>query len=276
MLCCTKQNFAIIVLSIFIVLILLFFYKIRQRYQIREEAVQQETKKFTEKTIGYLNHEIRNLLNTSSGIVDEIEEYLVKTTTTQGNHAEIMDHIDILKNMFEFMDIVSNDSMDIRMLEGGKVTLKPVTVNMNSFFKYIKKIAAIQIKNNDKITLVIPEMDSKLNFVFDRHRVETVLLNLVFNAIKFTDEGVITVAFNTSRNMLNFTVSDTGDGVSVSIRHKLFITPFLQNRLRDVSKCGPGFGLYLCNLTVKSMSGDIGLTKRSEGEQGAEFWFRYH
>lgn len=111
----------------------------------------------------------------------------------------------------------------------------------------------------------------------DKKNIREVLINLAGNAIKFTDQGGVLLTVDLAHNaeqmeMLIFEVVDTGIGVSIEIRERVFEQFFSGATPSKPSRGGLGIGLAICKKLVDVMKGDIGL--RSVEHQGAAFWFQ--
>jgi CheY-like chemotaxis protein/anti-sigma regulatory factor (Ser/Thr protein kinase) len=107
-------------------------------------------------------------------------------------------------------------------------------------------------------------------FKGDLERITQILVNLIGNAIKFTDSGAITVRFDWSKHTLNFEVEDTGIGISEQAQKKLF-QPFTQaDRSSKRNFEGTGLGLAICHQLIELMGGSLSL--RSELDKGTRFF----
>ncbi|HES59759.1 MAG TPA: sensor histidine kinase, partial [Caldithrix sp.] len=111
---------------------------------------------------------------------------------------------------------------------------------------------------NGKDLQLVGDVSNDLNMTSDRRRVKQIVMNLISNAIKFTDRGSVSVkaALNPD-NMLEFVVTDTGIGISEEDQKKLF-APFQQLDMSSSKKYdGTGLGLYLCSKLVDILGGKI-------------------
>ena len=107
-------------------------------------------------------------------------------------------------------------------------------------------------------------------FAADRQKLQQALLNLLNNAVKFTDVGAITLRVGRAGNMLRFSVIDTGIGIKDEMRDRLFHR-FSRIDPSDTMRDGTGLGLSITKILVESMKGTIGVS--SNAGPGTTFWF---
>jgi two-component system, sensor histidine kinase and response regulator len=173
------------------------------------------------------------------------------------------------------LDVV-NDILDFSKLEAGRVQLESGKVSVSTVVDDVlvtlRKMAAEKQNSLDAtIDGAIPS-----NLVGDGGRLRQILLNLVHNAIKFTDDGHIKVTaalMNSSEKevRIRFEVSDTGIGIADEAQATLF-EPFTQADASMTRKYGgTGLGLSICRGLVNLMHGKIGVT--SQPGNGSTFWF---
>ncbi|MDD9951777.1 MAG: ATP-binding protein [Zetaproteobacteria bacterium] len=104
----------------------------------------------------------------------------------------------------------------------------------------------------------------------DQKRLKQILMNLINNALKFTEKGSIVVSVKTvHQSCLKFEIQDTGRGISPEEAKQIFI-PFSQSKMEDMEK-GTGLGLVVCQKLSTLLGGEIGATPRPDG--GSNFWF---
>ena len=118
-----------------------------------------------------------------------------------------------------------------------------------------------------QILYELPESDGDRLITTDGKYLKILLLNLLSNALKFTNEGSVTLGCSRQGQGLYFYVSDTGCGIAAEDQKRIF------NRFvkLDTYIQGTGLGLSLCRSIVKHLGGEIGVV--SEKEKGSTFWF---
>lgn len=215
-----------------------------------------------------VSHEIRTPLTAIIGMT----QLLIETplSSTQKDWA-----VSALDSSFHLLSII-NQILDFSKMEAGKFTISEVPVDLSDILKRVINLEsskAVQ-KNLKLISLMdsrIPEM-----LLGDPLRITQILLNLTDNAIKFTDQGRITIQayIETSIGSLvyiRFEISDTGIGIAETDQDKIFF-PFTQvDNSTTRSFGGTGLGLVICRNLVSLMGGTIGFS--SEKGKGSTFWF---
>ncbi|MCC9600371.1 response regulator [Stieleria sp. JC731] len=210
-----------------------------------------------------MSHEIRTPMTAILGYVD-----LLRENTTGG---ETDDYIEtIRRNGFYLLDII-NDILDLSKIEADRVDLVPEPFSPLQLVEDVRSIMSVRAEENGigfavECNEAIPE-----TIIADQKRLKQILINLVGNAIKFTDKGTVTLAvhYQTSTNHLNFQVTDTGIGMTERQMRRLF-RPFTQVDASDSRRHeGTGLGLVISQRLAKMMGGDI--TVESESGVGSCF-----
>ncbi|MBT7409591.1 MAG: response regulator [Methylococcales bacterium] len=214
-----------------------------------------------------MSHEIRTPMN---GVLGNLN--LLQKSSLNGAQQPLVDDAQYSANTL--IHIV-NDIIDYSSMMDGKLTL-----NQSAFSpRYlIQQIGVIyQSRINRKGLELTTEMASDVpeTVVGDSHRVNQIIINLVGNALKFTETGHIHIkvtVFNVSHNSIwcRFVVSDTGIGISANHLKKLF-KPFQQTQASQEEFGGTGLGLSICKQLVERMHGYIHVDS-IEGE-GTQFQF---
>jgi signal transduction histidine kinase len=164
-----------------------------------------------------------------------------------------------------------NDVLDLSKIEAGQLNVAseafPMRDAVDSVVRTVSPMA--QQKGLPVIVRISPEVGT---VVSDRRRVEQILLNLVNNAIKFTQEGRITVTCEADSHLVTTTVKDTGIGVEPEDMDKLFrafqqIETGLARRFE-----GTGLGLSICKKLVGLLGGEISAQSEGPG-RGSAFAF---
>jgi CheY-like chemotaxis protein len=171
---------------------------------------------------------------------------------------------------------IINDILDFSKIEAGKLELEITEVDLREAVEDVVGLLAEQAQAKGLELAAVVQADVPSGLQGDPGRIRQVLMNLVGNAVKFTQQGEVTVQARLAERsatsaLVRVEVSDTGIGISPEVASRLF-QPFSQ---ADVSMTrefgGTGLGLAICKRLVEQMGGEIGL--ESELGRGSTFWF---
>ncbi len=216
--------------------------------------------------IANMSHEIRTPMNSILGFTE-----LMLNTTENAQHHEYLRTV--LKSGETLLHLI-NDILDLSKIESGKfdITHEPVSIT-----RMIKELISMFSKSaKDKAVDLIYEIDSEvpLYIISDEIRLRQILLNLIGNALKFTEYGYVKVHFGAFENQegrydISIRVLDTGIGISDSFQEIIF-DAFSQQSGQDSKKyAGTGLGLAITKRLCTAMGGDIQL--KSKENEGSEF-----
>ncbi|BAY80014.1 multi-sensor hybrid histidine kinase (plasmid) [Nostoc linckia NIES-25] len=220
-----------------------------------------------------MSHELRTPLN---GILGCAQILLRSPTLAEQEQY----HVSIIEQCGSHLLTLINDILDLSKIEAKKLELQPQDAYFPSFLQGIVEICHIRAKQNDILFVYKPAINLPTAVSVDVKRLRQVLLNLLGNAIKFTDEGEVT--FNvevldlppsdeqTAKHRLRFTVEDTGIGISPAELSQIFL-PFEQVGEKKRQAEGTGLGLAITRQLVQMMGSDIHV--QSQIGQGSSFWF---
>ncbi|MEA3500447.1 MAG: response regulator [Candidatus Marinimicrobia bacterium] len=259
---------------------LLFFRDITKRKMIekklkesRDQALElaMEAKK-ADKTksefLANMSHEIRTPMN---GIIG-MTEILLDTSLTM----EQKDYANTVKNSADQLMNLINDILDFSKIEAGKFKIENIDFNIFTSIEEFIDLVAIRAEKKDLRLINKIEPDIPSNLYGDPSRVRQILINLVGNAVKFTDEGEIVVSVSLENEddenvNVRFEVIDTGIGIPEDKIDTVF-DQFTQADASTTRKYGgTGLGLAISKRLIEMMDGEIGV-KSKEGE-GSTFWF---
>jgi signal transduction histidine kinase/ActR/RegA family two-component response regulator len=211
-----------------------------------------------------MSHELRTPLNAVLGFAQLLESGAPSPTPSQKRNIE-----QILKAGWYLLELI-NEILDLALIESGKLTLSAEPVSLAEVMLECRALIESQARSR-RISMTFPKFE-KAHFVkADRTRMKQVLINLLFNAIKYNKpDGALAVEVKLVRkSALRISVRDTGDGLAPAQLTQLF-QPF--NRLGKEAgpEEGTGIGLVMTKRLVEMMGGTIGVT--STVGVGSEFW----
>jgi signal transduction histidine kinase len=215
-----------------------------------------------------MSHELRTPLNSIIGFADVI---------IQGIDGEIpdmaMSDVKMIHNSGQHLLALINDILDLAKIEAGEMGLVQEPLSVVDAFEEVISASSSLVK--DKPVQIIIGADESLPPIYaDRLRFNQIMLNLVSNAVKFTDEGSVTIKAEVKDEIpdkMLISVIDTGIGISAEKMETVF-DRFQQADSSTTRKYGgTGLGLPICKELVEMHGGELGLT--SEEGQGSTFYF---
>jgi len=225
----------------------------------------QELDRLKSMFLASMSHELRTPLNSIIGFVSWLLMGMEGDLNEEQNKQLAM-----VKNSANHLLSLINDILDISKIESGKVELSLETFHIGEVAKEVAETVLPQTKEKGLVlTVDVPE---GIRLKSDKRRVKQVLMNLVSNAVKFTNEGSVTVTGKlVGERDLEVTVADSGSGIREEDMQKLF-QPFQQIDMSSTKKHeGTGLGLYLCKKLMGFLHGTV--SAKSQYGKGSEFSF---
>ena len=233
--------------------------KLQELYTTTQElsVKEREANRAKSEFLAHMSHEIRTPMNAIIGLT-----YLLqKTKLTEKQLLHILKIDGASQNLLRII----NDILDFSKIEAGKLDVEFTDFSLDDVIQGISDLANVKLKQKETVELIFdisPEIPKRL--IGDSIRVKQILLNLLDNAIKFTDDGEIKLTLsrlNETENeiTIQFLISDSGIGISEEKQKKLF-APFTQAHSSTTRLYGgTGLGLTICKHLVEMMGGSIHL-----------------
>jgi signal transduction histidine kinase/ActR/RegA family two-component response regulator len=249
--------------------------QINEELLIAKEKVE-ENNRLKSAFLANMSHEIRTPMNGILGF----SELLKEPGLSGENQTEF---IEIIQKSGARMLNIINDLMDISKIESGQMEVSVSEVNINDQIEYIYNFFKPEAEQKDlKINLQKSLSDNRALINTDNGKLIAILSNIVKNAIKFTDTGIIEIGYDVADvhgmeflkrtgSVLRFYVKDTGIGIPADRQLAIF-DRFVQADISDVRAFqGAGLGLSISKAYVEMLGGTIWL-ESTEGE-GSTFYF---
>ena len=216
--------------------------------------------------IASMSHELRTPLNSIIGFTGIILQG-ISGKITEDQRKELT----MVKNSAHHLLTLINDVIDVSKIETGKVELFIEEFNLTDLMQEVKESFKVAVdEKNLKLSLKMPE---RLIIKSDERRTKQVIMNLVSNALKFTDRGEIEIKVRKEDKRVKVSVTDTGIGIKKENMEKLF-KQFSRIYVEDKPVTeGTGLGLYLSKKIVDLLGGQI--KAESEFGKGSMFTFTF-
>ena len=264
--------FSILVILLAGLFVSLYFYyhtkKLKDELQVSEGALREAKDKAEESSrlksvfLANMSHEIRTPLNAIVGFSDVLSAGDTSLEEQRG-------YFDIIKTNSDLLLRLINDILDVSRLEAGRVNF---SMEKCDVVQVCRQALASVVQARRSSNHLIFESDLEiLEMRTDIQRLQQVVINLLSNADKFTEKGIITLNLKLDKGcgMAVFSVSDTGCGIPLEKQKQVFER---FEKLNEYAQ-GTGLGLSICRLTVQKWGGKIWID--STYTKGARFIFTH-
>jgi signal transduction histidine kinase/ActR/RegA family two-component response regulator len=254
-------------------------HKLKQAKEKAEVANQAK-----DQFLANISHELKTPLNSIIGYSRLIQKNLALYYPHATNPLEFKssEWLDIVQQNGKYLLTLIDEILDLAKSKAHKTKLSPSLITMSNFMEDIVLFARKKTAEKNITFRFETSGNLPVNFYADEQRLRQIILNLLNNAIKYTDQGQITLQVSAinrlqtsdrhlpSQVCLRFAVVDTGIGIARHDLTKIF-QPFEQIDKYEFQEIGTGLGLSISKQLVELMGGQLKV--RSEPDKGSVFWF---
>jgi two-component system phosphate regulon sensor histidine kinase PhoR len=202
-----------------------------------------------------VSHELKTPLTVIKGYIETIEEDIDEKSSK---------YIKIIKNHTDRLIHIVQDLLTVSKLEDANITLDIIEFNLKPFFANLSATFEQRLKNkNLYLNINLPEKDFFIKA--DEYKLEQLFINLIENAIKYSEQGGITITAKPENSDIRFEVSDTGIGIPESDISRVFERFYTVDKSRSRNSAGTGLGLSIAKHIVNLHKGKISV----ESKQGS-------
>lgn len=216
-----------------------------------------------------MSHELRTPLNAILGFSNQMRK-------ASDNTAEQMENLNIISNSGEHLLDLINNVLDISKIEAGHLVREDTDCNLHQLLNEVESLMAVRVVGKELNFDMDLSTDLPRDITVDPGKLRQILINLITNAIKYTETGGVSLRakvtkWESSQTVrVRFEVEDSGIGIREEDREMVF-SPFVQIGDQPATETGTGLGLAICKQFVELMGGHIGVS--SESGKGSVFHF---
>lgn len=209
-----------------------------------------------------MSHEIRTPLGVILGLAEILKEPNL-------SRQDQLKYIETIEKTGQNLTRILNDILDISKVETGHFEIEKSTFSLSDFLKDIESMMRVKAEKESDRLLFVRQGEIRDRVFTDRIRLRQILVNLINNALKFTQNGEVKVAYWEQNQVLHFQIQDTGVGIPKESQERLF-QAFYQTDEGTQQVEGSGLGLVLSKRLAQALGGDV-ILKESQLKKGSTF-----
>ena len=238
------------------------------RHSVERNEIEHElrdARKIKSKFVSMISHELRTPLTAVKASVRILDEQM-----SAGLSSDQLEIVSLARRNIEKLEKIVSDMLDFQKIEAGELRLDKSVLDLTRVVENAR-VAALPLADEKGLELVMEKSGDIPLFEFDRDRIEQVIFNLLDNAIKYSDDGTITISLRHDGNTVVVSVSDDGAGIGVDYQDIVFQDFEQIENLNERKSGGMGLGLAICREIIECHGGRIWVDS-SEGT-GSRFSF---
>jgi signal transduction histidine kinase/CheY-like chemotaxis protein len=236
----------------------------KQKLIIEEQKKKvEQSEKYKEQFLANMSHEIRTPMHAISGMTNILE---------RNDHPKSQDvFLKAMRTSSENLVVILNDVLDLSKIEAGKLEVENISMNLESVVENVIQILKYKAEEKGLILSYEISENTPTLVMGDPTRLNQILINLVGNAIKFTEKGIVDILVSSVDNKLHFEIKDTGIGIPKD-KHEHIFGAFEQAK-ESTSRYygGTGLGLNISKQLIDLQNGKIWVD--SIENKGSTFYF---
>ena len=231
---------------------------------LQKEKAEESTK-MKSQFLANMSHELRTPMNSILGLT----ELILESSTLKGKNKERLEVV--LKSGKRLMNLI-NDILDLSKIEAGRMDIREDQITLDELLEDVDNaITPLALNKNIEFNIK-RDINTHIHISIDKGKVTQVLINLLGNAVKFTDQGFVELRVSApDENTLSFNVKDSGIGISQSNLQIIFVEFRQIDGTTTRKYSGTGLGLTICKKIADLLNGSI--TVQSEVGKGSVFTF---
>lgn len=220
--------------------------------------------------LAMMSHEVKTPMGAVLGII----QLLTHSSLTQ----EQRKHVNVIKISCESLVKLINELLSYSKIDKNEIFLEMEPFSLFDLIKSVENLMSAQVNEKNLALKTNITGGIKGQLIGDGGKIKQILINLISNAIKYTDEGDIAIDVKVvgrkDKNInIRFSVADSGSGIPDSHKHEVFKEFFQINQHENSKRRGTGLGLAICQKLVELMGGELKIRDNSKTKSGSVFYF---